>query len=69
MTDGTDSFDFFNNAGTPEASVAADIGSICTDTTNGVLYVKTTDTVNTGWSALAAGYAAFRSRHLPLLPH
>lgn len=47
--DATDSFGFYNNAGTPEAVVAANIGSLCTDTTNGELYRKTTDTVNTGW--------------------
>lgn len=49
MSDGTDDFDFFNNAGTPEGAIAADIGSMCTDTTNGELYIKQTDTVNTGW--------------------
>ena len=53
MNDGTDAFGYYNNAGTPEAAVAANIGSIAVDTTNGALYIKTTDTVNTGWSQLA----------------
>lgn len=39
----------FINAGTPEAAVTAGIGSICTDVTNGKLYVKATGTGNTGW--------------------
>ncbi|MFK3965668.1 hypothetical protein ACI2KT_18890 [Ensifer adhaerens] len=38
-----------SNAGTPEAVVSAPIGSICTDTTNGVAYMKKTGTGNTGW--------------------
>lgn len=49
MDDATDSFGIYNNAGSPEGVVAADIGSLCTDTTNGELYIKQTDTVNTGW--------------------
>lgn len=38
-----------SNAGTPEAVVSAPVGSICTDTTNGVMYMKKTGTGNTGW--------------------
>lgn len=53
--DGTDSFGFYNNAGTPEGVVAANIGSRCVDTTNGALFIKTTDTVNTGWVELGVG--------------
>jgi hypothetical protein len=59
FTDGTDTFQLFNRAGTPEANIAADIGSISVDTANGALYVKTTDTVNTGWSQLASGTTAW----------
>lgn len=55
-TDGTDTFKFFNNAGTPEGSVAGDIGSECIDTTNGVKYIKTADTTAVGWQALASIY-------------
>lgn len=52
MDDQTDSFGYYNNAGSPEGVVAADIGSVCTDSTNGELYIKQTDTVNTGWVQL-----------------
>lgn len=51
FTDGTDAFGIHNVAGTPEGSIAADKGSLAIDTTNGLLYIKTTDTLNTGWSA------------------
>lgn len=47
--DDTDTFSLYNRAGTPEANIAADIGSLSIDTSAGDLYVKTTDTVNTGW--------------------
>lgn len=50
--DATDSFGFYNNAGTPEGVITADIGSLCTDTTNGTLYVKQTDSANTGWTTV-----------------
>lgn len=50
MLDQTDTFGVYNNAGTPEGVIAADIGSVCLDTTNGDMYLKQTDTVNTGWS-------------------
>lgn len=50
--DGTDIFGFYNRAGTPEGNIAADIGSYCVDTANGEFYIKTTDTVNTGWKNL-----------------
>jgi hypothetical protein len=53
--DQTDEFGIFNRAGTPEGAIAADIGSLCTDTTNADLYIKTTDTVNTGWSPFTLG--------------
>jgi hypothetical protein len=49
MTDGTDAFGYYNRAGTPEGFVAADIGSLAVDTSAGALFVKTTDTANTGW--------------------
>lgn len=47
--DQTDTFGFYNSAGSPEGVVAANTGSICSDTTNGDIYKKTTDTANTGW--------------------
>lgn len=40
------------NAGTPEGAVTAPVGSICTDTTNGELYIKNTGTGNTGWKLM-----------------
>jgi len=45
----------YTNAGNPEGAVAALIGSICQDTTNGSVFVKTSGTGNTGWTILAAG--------------
>lgn len=52
FADGTDTFGIFNTAGTPESSIAANEGSLAIDTANGVLYVKTSDSLNTGWSGL-----------------
>lgn len=49
MDDGTDTSGIYTYAGNPEGNVAANIGSICLDTSAGQLYRKTTDTVNTGW--------------------
>jgi hypothetical protein len=49
MNDQTDDFGIFNSTGSPESVVSADTGSICTDTDNGVVYVKQTDGANTGW--------------------
>lgn len=46
---------FINNDGSPEGVVSANIGSYCSDRTNGVLYVKNTGSGNTGWSMLAFG--------------
>ncbi len=51
-SDGTDVVRFFNRAGSPEGSIAADIGSVAIDSTNGDMYVKSTDTANTGWRAM-----------------
>jgi len=48
--DGTDTFGFYNSAGSPEGSITANTGSLAVDTTNGDLYIKTTDSTNTGWS-------------------
>lgn len=48
-----DKFGMYSNAGDPENVVTADIGSQCTDTTNGDLYLKSTDSTNTGWLLLA----------------
>ena len=57
MNDQTDNFGYYNNAGNPEGVVAANIGSICANTSGGEVYVKTTDTVNTGWTLLGAATA------------
>ena len=48
----------FSSDGTPEGVIAADKGSLSTDITNGDLYVKTTDTVNTGWKLLGNVWGA-----------
>lgn len=61
MNDGTDDFGIYNNAGTPEGVIAGDIGSLCIDTTNGALYIKTTDTANTGWNLLDTDGTAWGS--------
>jgi hypothetical protein len=48
--DETDTFGYYSSHGSPEGVVTANIGSYCVDTTNGNLYIKGTDSVNTGWS-------------------
>lgn len=53
--DGTDTFGYYNNHGTPEGVVTADIGSWCSDTTNGDIYIKKTGSGNTGWLIIATG--------------
>lgn len=50
--DQTDTFGFYNNAGTPESVVTANTGSLCADTSTGNYYQKTTDATNTGWVQL-----------------
>ena len=50
--DGTDQSGYYTYQGNPESNLAADIGSYCLDTTNADLYIKTTDTANTGWRLL-----------------
>lgn len=56
--DGTDTFGYYNNAGSPEGVVTASIGSWCSDTTNGQIYVKNTgDATNTGWLRLDSSAA------------
>lgn len=45
---GTDTI-WATSAGSPEGAVTAPLGSICSDTTNGKLYVKETGVGNTGW--------------------
>jgi hypothetical protein len=52
LTDGTDTFGLYNNAGTPEAVITADTGSITVDTTNAKLYMKTDDGDNTDWRVI-----------------
>lgn len=51
--DETDSWGIYSSHGSPEGVVPANTGSICTDSSNGAVYIKTTDTVNTGWKVLA----------------
>lgn len=55
--DQTDIHGYYSGVGSPEGVVAADIGSIYTDTGAGAsgIYYKTTDTVNTGWVSVGAG--------------
>ena len=53
--DGTDTFKLFSSDGSPEGVLAADKGSQAADITNGALYIKTTDTANTGWLAASTG--------------
>jgi hypothetical protein len=55
--DETDTFGYYSSHGSPNNVVAADIGSYCSDTTNGDLYIKKTDTVSTGWEKIASGTA------------
>lgn len=40
----------YTTAGTPNASLSANVGSVDLDTTNGVTWVKNSDTGNTGWN-------------------
>lgn len=53
LTDGVDTFGLYNRAGSPEGQILADVGSRCIDTAVGALYIKKTDTVNTGWSLVS----------------
>lgn len=55
VTDNTNSFGLYWSNGTPEASVTAPVGSLCSDYTNGNLYKKSTGVGNTGWSIMASG--------------
>lgn len=61
MTDGTDSVSIVTWPGTPEGNIVGDIGSICMDSTNGALYLKTTDTANTGWVLASSPTGALNS--------
>ncbi len=56
--DSTDTFGLYNRAGTPEGNITADIGTLCIDTTNGVLYIKQTDSANTGWTSVGGASGA-----------
>ena len=47
--DGTDNFNFYNNAGSPETVIIADTGSLAVDTTNGDFYIKQDDSDATDW--------------------
>ncbi len=62
FADGTDTHGYYSGSGTPEGVVAANRGSLYSDTGNvptGVYY-KTTDTVNTGWIPVAGGGSSGR---------
>lgn len=52
MFDTVNGFGLYNSVGSPEGSIAANIGSLCSDTSNGALYIKQTDTVSTGWAPI-----------------
>jgi hypothetical protein len=54
--DQTDVHGYYSGVGSPEGVVAADTGSIYTDTGAGAtgVYYKTTDTVNTGWQLFSS---------------
>lgn len=56
---GTLDFSIYNNSGTPEGSVSAQVGSICSDTTNGVIYIKETGSGNTGWATFPSSSGSF----------
>lgn len=62
--DETDTFGYYNYPGSPEGFVAADKGSYCSDTTNGAMYIKTTDTVPTGWVLVATGVIPTTDLHV-----
>ena len=55
VADGTNTLGHYISAGSPEGVHAADIGSMALDATNGDLYMKTTDTANTGWVKTTGG--------------
>lgn len=55
VSDGASSFGTYWSNGTPEGSVTADPGSLCTDYANGALYLKVSGAGNTGWSQVAVG--------------
>lgn len=51
----TGDFSIFRTDATPQGVVVGSPGDIANDTTNGVLYLKSTGSLNVGWSALAQG--------------
>lgn len=51
----SDGVAIFPCVSSPEGVIAANRGSLALDVTNGAIYLKTTNTVNTGWAALATG--------------
>lgn len=51
----------YRNDGSPEGVLTATPGSICSDTTNGIVYRKVTGSGNTGWDSLSTT-VAFRAR-------
>ena len=61
LSDGTDSFGYYNSHGSPEGVVLANIGSLCTDTSNGNLYIKQSDSVKSGWVLLSMAISSVDS--------
>jgi hypothetical protein len=57
---GSDNVQTFMSDGSPEGVHAADKGSFAHDYTNGTVYVKTTDTVATGWELLSTAESTER---------
>ncbi|HJZ04564.1 MAG TPA: hypothetical protein VJ327_01725 [Patescibacteria group bacterium] len=57
--DGTNTWKLFNSTGNPNGIVTADTGSVCSDTTSGTLYTKTTDGSSVGWVATGSGVTTF----------
>jgi hypothetical protein len=52
FNDGTDAFGIYNTTSSPEGNLTANIGSMALDTSDGDLYVKRSDGVNTDWKII-----------------
>jgi len=55
MQDQNSNIGVYTSNGSPENVITADIGSLCTDITNGELYIKQTDSSATGWAHVGGG--------------
>jgi hypothetical protein len=53
--DATNTFAEYSSSGSPEGSLTANVGSRCTDITNGAQYLKASGAGNTGWVLTANG--------------